>query len=74
MIIIFGVGPRERKTHTGEFLCHRCDVKRTYHRKEVAQWFRLFFIPLFRVGQKREYLECTVCGRVYLDDEVKVYH
>ena len=69
----FGVKDREKVVREGEFHCHRCDTTRPYLKKELGQWFTLFFLPIFRVSQKRNFLECGVCHRSYLPNETKVH-
>lgn len=73
MILIFGTKNREKVVREGKFHCHRCDTPRPYARKEVSQWFTLFFLPIFSFGEKSVLLECDVCHRTYLPDETKVY-
>ena len=73
MFILFGISSRKKTVRTGKFHCHRCDTTRPYKRQEVGRWFTLFFVPLIRIGEGDEHLECDVCHRTYLPDEVKLY-
>ncbi len=60
-MIIYGSRKRETETATGEFYCPRCQAQRAFKQKRVDRYFTLFFIPLFRVGQLGEYVECQTC-------------
>jgi hypothetical protein len=61
MILIVGTRGREIESGSGTFHCPRCAVERTYIRRRVATYFTLFFIPLFKVRDLGEYVECTTC-------------
>ena len=55
MFVIFGVGPKEKIEATGIFVCPRCKVKKEYRVKSSVEYFRLFFIPIFPTGEKKEF-------------------
>jgi predicted RNA-binding Zn-ribbon protein involved in translation (DUF1610 family) len=65
MIIIFGTNSREVEVGSGTFVCPYCGVERSYVRKRVGTYFTLFFIPLFRIKDHGELVECQTCHRVY---------
>ena len=60
-IIIFGTRERNVELDSGQFYCSQCDATRPYKRYRAATYFTLFFIPLFRVQDRGEYVECQVC-------------
>ena len=72
MFVIFGVGPKEKIEATGMFVCPRCKVKKEYRVKSSVEYFRLFFIPIFPTGEKKEpYVECQSCQRTYYTDTLE---
>ena len=72
MFVIFGVGPKEKIAATGMFVCPRCKVRREYRVKSSVEYFRLFFIPIFPTGEKKEpYVECQNCQRTYYTDTLE---
>ena len=64
-MIIYGHKSREVEIASGQFHCPKCDDKRSYIHKQVAQYFTLFFIPLFKIKTLGEYVECQVCRRAF---------
>jgi len=68
MFIIFGTKAKTRETGHGEFYCPSCKTTRHYLKKESANYFALYFIPLFRVEPPRVYIECEVCHTAYKPD------
>ncbi len=65
MIIIFGTRGREVEVGTGTFKCPRCQAERAYARKRAGTYFTLFFIPIFRVKDHGELIECQTCHQKY---------
>ena len=65
MIIIWGTRGREVEVGTGTFHCPSCRSERSYTRKRVGTYFTLFFIPLFRVKDHGEHIECQTCHQKY---------
>jgi hypothetical protein len=65
LIIIFGTRGREVEVGAGTFHCPRCVAEREYVRKRVGTYFTLFFIPLFRVKDHGELVECRTCHQKY---------
>ncbi|MEZ7716686.1 zinc-ribbon domain-containing protein [Leptotrichia wadei] len=41
-----------------------CDFSRGRFR-EYRDWFTLFWIPVFPISGRKEYLECPICRQVY---------
>lgn len=65
MIIIAGTRGRETEVGTGAFFCPRCHAERGYTRKRVGTYFTLFFIPIVRVKDHGELIECQTCHQKY---------
>lgn len=64
-MIIYGHKSREIEVSSGQFHCPKCDDQRPYIHKQVARYFTLFFIPLFKTKTLGEYVECQVCRRAF---------
>ncbi|MEP7288690.1 MAG: zinc-ribbon domain-containing protein [Chloroflexota bacterium] len=64
-MIIFGSRNRTVKKAAGEFFCPKCRAVRLYQLKKVAQYFTLYFIPIFPIKQLGEYVECEFCKTTY---------
>lgn len=64
-MIVMGSKDRIIDLGEGRFYCPNCGVVRSYARKRSARYFTLYFIPLFQVENKGEFIECRVCGYLY---------
>lgn len=64
-MIIYGKKSREIDVASGQFHCPKCDDQRPYIHKQVARYFTLFFIPLFKIATLGEYVECQICRRAF---------
>ena len=64
-MIIWGTRGRQIELSAGQFHCPKCDVTRPYKQKRVAQYFTLFFIPLFQIKNLGEFVECQFCHQTY---------
>ncbi|MFZ5879129.1 MAG: zinc-ribbon domain-containing protein [Chloroflexota bacterium] len=71
-MIIYGYRHKEIEQNTGVFQCPSCGEQRAYKRMKIARYFTLFFIPLFPLGTKGEFVECQVCRRKYQPDILSV--
>lgn len=62
MFIIFGTRRRVKKLH-GRTLyhCNHCNNNEYWDIVQVAEWFTLFFIPIFPI-QRQYYLMCPICS------------
>ena len=67
MIIIFGTRTRKKTVESGDFYCPNCNDSRPYEKKEIAQYFALFFIPLFKMEDLGHYIECQKCKKQFSD-------
>ena len=67
-MIIFGTRNRTKAIDAGQFYCPHCRAVRPYERKSARQYFALYFIPVFPIGQPVEFVECQVCGTAFSPD------
>ncbi len=71
-LILFGTRPRETDLGKGEFYCPACSVaredKRVYKRKQVRNYFTLYFVPIIPLGDADEYVICQHCGVAHPPD------
>ncbi|MBZ0297802.1 MAG: zinc ribbon domain-containing protein [Anaerolineae bacterium] len=70
-MIIFGAKPKYKTISSGEFFCPSCQKTRRYERKGGKNYFSLYFIPVFPMGDLDEFIECQTCGRSYHPDVLK---
>ena len=45
--------------------CTRCNNTSDWNFMEYRDWFTLFWIPVFPISGRKEYLECPICRQVY---------
>jgi hypothetical protein len=65
-MIIWGWATREVELASGEFYCPHCAGQRAYRRVQLARYFTLYFMPLFRTGDEgQEYVKCKTCELVF---------
>jgi hypothetical protein len=72
VIIIFGLRGRQIELSSGRFFCPSCGTTRRFKHKQVADYFTLFFIPLFQVRNHGEHIECQTCQKAF-KPEVRDY-
>jgi len=60
-MIIFGTKPRMKTIASGTFFCPKCQTTRDYERKKGKNYFTLYFVPIFPVGDLGEFVECQTC-------------
>ncbi|MBN1966833.1 MAG: zinc ribbon domain-containing protein [Anaerolineae bacterium] len=70
-MIIFGTRPRGKTIDSGEFYCPHCRALRRYELKESRPYFTLYFLPVFPVGEARQYVQCETCGTAFTPDILK---
>ncbi|MBC8353485.1 MAG: zinc-ribbon domain-containing protein [Planctomycetes bacterium] len=56
-----GIDDRIRTTGKGAFHCPNCGPNREYLRKRRAQYFNIFFIPVFPINEWPERVTCKNC-------------
>lgn len=65
-MIIFGTRAKYKTVGEGDFFCPHCQKERHYERKQVKNYFSLYFIPLIPIGgEDGEFIECQRCKRTY---------
>lgn len=64
-MIIFGTRNRTKTLDSGQFFCPRCQAQRHYERMQARPYFALYFVPIFPVGEGREYIQCSTCGAAF---------
>ncbi len=64
-MIIWGIRGREKVVSHGTFFCPNCNTTRPYELKRAGNYFTLFFIPLFRIQKRGEFVQCEVCKNRY---------
>ena len=67
-MIILGSKGRPKVISSGKFFCPACNQVRNYQRFLVDKYFTLYWIPLFRIGNMGEYVQCQVCQNSYPPD------
>lgn len=60
-IIIFGTKGKKTVTGTGKFYCTQCRQERPYEHIKVTKHASVYFIPIFKLDDIGEYIECKVC-------------
>lgn len=60
-MIIWGSRTRFSKTDEGVFYCPQERAERPFERKIAKQWFTLYFIPIFPMNERGEFVECQSC-------------
>ena len=70
--IIFGTRSSPSVVRAGMFLCPCCTTPEAYDLVRVRQYFTLFFLPVFPIGTRGQYVECGRCGSTY--DEAILEH
>ena len=56
---------------SGTFQCPNCKDNKDYQKKYVQNWFTLYWIPIFPVGEKNdEHIECDACSNIYHTDVI----
>jgi transposase-like protein len=64
-MIVFGSKAKTKVVNRGRFICPRCQKSRVYEHKKVTEHFTLYFIPLVKIDDLGEYIECTECATRY---------
>lgn len=72
MFVIFGTKEKTKETGHGQFFCPSCKITRHYLQHESAPYFSLYFIPLFKLGSPKTYIECQSCHHLFAPDLLAV--
>jgi predicted RNA-binding Zn-ribbon protein involved in translation (DUF1610 family) len=73
-MIVMGSKDRTIDLGEGRFYCPNCGVVRMYIRRRSARYFTLYFIPVFQVENKGEFVECKTCGFIYPPEALEGQH
>ena len=71
-MIIFGTKPRTKTVAKGSFYCPKCQTTRQYEHKKARNYFTLYFVPVFPIGDLGEYVECQTCRMTFQLDVLKL--
>src|ERR1039458_2140076 len=63
--MIFGLRVYFRTIGQGTFHCHRCGGDRQYHLRSGRRWIHVIFIPVIRLGEVGEHVQCANCQTRY---------
>ncbi len=64
-MIIWGSQGREVELSSGEFHCPNCGSQQVYKHIRFAQYFTLYFIPIFQTQNLGEYVRCQRCELMF---------
>lgn len=62
-MIIMGTKGKTKKVGEGQFYCPLCGQLTHYTHHKIIKQFTLYFIPLFKLQDIADYVECDKCGR-----------
>lgn len=65
LIIIFGLGSRQKQVGEGQFFCPRCGTQRRYIQKQANRYFTVFFLPVVPLGKIGDFVECQTCHAAF---------
>ena len=66
MIIIFGTKNKIKNLGmVGSYECSRCHNISDLQFMSSQQWFTLFWIPIFPISKKQEFMQCPICHQTY---------
>jgi transcription elongation factor Elf1 len=60
-MIILGTKGKRNVVGKGKFYCPKCKADRSYEHIKTGQYFSAFFIPLFKIKDGSEFIECKSC-------------
>jgi hypothetical protein len=60
-MLIFGLRVCFRTVGHGMFHCQRCGGDRGYRHRTGRRWFHVFYVPVIRLGEAGEHLQCLDC-------------
>jgi hypothetical protein len=70
-MIIFGTRARNKEIGSGRFYCPHCQKERDYAHMQGRNYFALYFIPIFPIGDSGEFIQCKSCRRTYAPEVLK---
>ena len=64
-MIILGSKGKKKVIKEGKFFCPHCRTERNCQHIKTGQYFSAYFIPLFKMKDIAEYVECKTCQTPY---------
>jgi hypothetical protein len=71
-MIIFGARPRMKTIGKGSFYCPKCQAICQYELKQGKNYFTLYFVPIFPIGDLGEFVECQTCHLTFQSEVLKL--
>ena len=72
-MIIYGTRPMTRTIDEGQFYCPQCDDDGSpYIHKSSRSWATLYFIPIFPIGSRVDYIECRRCKGTFKESVLEM--
>ena len=66
MIIVYGTKNKIKNLGiVGKYECSRCNNISDLQFMSSQQWFTLFWIPIFPISKKKEFMQCPICHQNY---------
>ena len=66
MIIVYGTKNKIKNLGiVGKYECSRCNNISDLQFMSSQQWFTLFWIPIFPISKKQEFMQCSICHQNY---------
>ena len=66
MIIVYGTkNKRKNLGIVGKYECSRFNNISDLQFMSSQQWFTLFWIPIFPISKKQEFMQCPICHQNY---------
>jgi uncharacterized RDD family membrane protein YckC len=69
-MIIFGSKVVSNTLKAGKFNCPNCRKEQTYQLKSYKKFFHIFFIPLVKIKELGEVVECFFCQTAYVPGSI----
>ncbi|OMQ12499.1 RDD family protein [[Flexibacter] sp. ATCC 35103] len=69
-MIIFGSKTVGSTVKSGKFDCPNCRREESYKLKNYKKYFHIFFIPLFKIQDLGDELNCFFCNTVYIPGSI----
>ena len=66
MIIVYGTKNKIKNLGiVGKYECSRCNNISDLQFMSSQQWFTLFWISIFPISKKQEFMQCPICHQNY---------
>lgn len=72
MIFIWGSRGRAKSIEQADFFCPDCNSRQDMDLMHVKNWFTLYWIPIFPMGDLGKYVECRRCKSTF-NERVRDY-